>query len=169
MLAGLRPLLLPARLQDPAQKVMWADQHFAHVPGGHAVAEQVDGVIYLAAAVRNAGQGVAVLHGWYCFAGWRGGDNNPTPSDDFHRLTRDIYVAAGDIGFCQGAIRDADDPARPELLTAIAGHERLSLDVLYGDHQGGQRSIARFVLAPINDGYLFSLARQWNLDQPDPR
>ncbi|MDX6551570.1 MAG: hypothetical protein QOH74_58 [Gaiellales bacterium] len=169
LLAGLRPLLLPARLQDPPQKVMWQDQHFAHVPGGRAVAEEVDGVIYLAAAVRNAGQGVAILHGWYCFAGWRPGDNRPTPPDDFHRLTRDIYVAAGDVGFCQGAIRDANDPARSELLAAITGHEQLSLDLLYGDHEGGQRSIARFALAPIEDGYLFSLARQWNLDQPDPR
>ena len=65
------------------------------------------GVIYLAAAVRNAGQGVAVLHAWYCFAGWRtGAENRPTPEEDFRRLTRDIYVAPGDIGFCQGAIRD---------------------------------------------------------------
>ena len=169
LLAGLRPLLLPARLQDPPQKVMWADQHFAHVPGGKAVAEEVDGVIYLAAAVRNAGQGVAVLHAWHCFAGWRPGDNRPTPVDDFRRLTRDIYVAAGDVGFCQGAIRDADDPDRPALLAAVDGHEQLTLDVLYGDHEGGQRSIARFVLAPVQDGYLCSLARHWNLDQPDPR
>src|SRR5258708_7701247 len=132
LLAGLRPLLLPARLHDPAQKVMWADQHFAHVPGGHAVAEAVDGTIYLAASVRNAGQGVAVLHGWYCYAGWRPGDNRPTPTDDFHRLTRDIYVAAGDVGFCQGAIRDSNDPERPALLAAIAGHEQLGLDLLYG-------------------------------------
>ena len=56
LMAGLRPLLLPARLQDPPQKVMWADQHFAHVPGGKAVAEVIDGVIYLAGAVRNAGR-----------------------------------------------------------------------------------------------------------------
>jgi hypothetical protein len=170
LMAGLRPLLLPARLQDPPQKVMWADQHFSHVPGGKAVAEVVDGVIYLAAAVRNAGQGVAVLHAWYCFAGWRtGADNHPTPEEDFRRLTRDIYVAPGDIGFCQGAIRDADDPDRPAVLAAVEGHEQLTLDVMYGDHEGGQRSIARFVLAPIQDGYLFSLARQWNLDQPNPR
>jgi hypothetical protein len=40
---------------------------------------------------------------------------------------------------------------------------------MYGDHEGGQRSIARFALAPIQDGYLFSLGRQWNLDQPNPR
>src|SRR5215211_8515068 len=71
LLAGLRPLLMPARAQDAPQKVMWQDEHFAHVPGGRAVAEEVDGVIYLAAAVRNAGQGVAVLHGWYPFVGWQ--------------------------------------------------------------------------------------------------
>jgi hypothetical protein len=169
LLAGLRPLLLPARSQDPPQKVMWQDQHFALVPGGQAVAEEVNGVIYLAAAVRNAGQGVAVLHGWYCFPGWRPGENRPTPPDSFHRLTRDLYVPAGDVGFCQGAIRDPDDPARPALLAAILGHEQLSLDVLYGDHEGGQRSITRFALAPVEVGYLFTLSRQWNLDHPNPR
>ena len=29
LLAGLRPLLVPSRLQDAEQKVMWQDQHFA--------------------------------------------------------------------------------------------------------------------------------------------
>src|SRR5258706_2207874 len=88
LMAGLRPLLLPARLQDPPQKVMFADQHFTHVQGGKAVAEEVDGVIYLAAAVRNAGQGVAVLYAWYCFAGWLGGaESRATPAEYIRRLT----------------------------------------------------------------------------------
>ena len=43
---------------------MWQDQHFVHLPAGRAVVEEADGVIYLAAALRNAGNGVAVLHGW---------------------------------------------------------------------------------------------------------
>src|SRR4051812_9261303 len=64
MLAGLRPLLLGSRMEDPSQKVMWSDRHFAYVPGGRAVVEVNGDAIYLAGSVRNAGAGVAVLHGW---------------------------------------------------------------------------------------------------------
>jgi hypothetical protein len=31
LLVGLRPLLLSSRPQDPPEKVMWNDRHFAHV------------------------------------------------------------------------------------------------------------------------------------------
>jgi hypothetical protein len=44
------------------------------------------------------------------------------------------------------------------------------LDVLYGDHQGGQRVVSRFLLFPRgDDGYFVSVARHWNVDEPDPR
>jgi hypothetical protein len=169
LLAGLRPLLVPARPQDPSQKVMWQDRHFAHVAGGRAVVEHVDDVIYLAAAVRNAGNGVAVLHAWYPYVGLRTGPTTHAPAEDFRRLTRDLYIPAGDIGFWQGAVREADDPYRAQLLAAIATREPLMVDVLYGDHEGGQRAIARFLLTPVEDGYLFASSRYWNLDQHDPR
>jgi hypothetical protein len=169
LLAGLRPLLIPARSQDPAQKVMWQDQHFAHVAGGRAVAEEIEGVIYLAAALRNAGNGIAVLHGWYPSVGWQPGPQGAPPVERFRRLTRDLYIPAGDIGFWQGAIRDPDDPYHPQLLAAIGEHERLTIDILYGDHEGGQRTIARFALTPVDAGYLFTSGRYWNLDQPNPR
>jgi hypothetical protein len=169
LLAGLRPLLIPARFQDPPQKVMWSDRHFAKLEGGRGVAEEIDGVIYLAAAVRNAGHGVAVLHGWYPYVGLRPGAQTHVPLEDFRRLTRDIYVADGDLGFWQGAVRDDDDPFREQLHQAIADHEALTVDILYGDHEGGQRAIARFAYTPIQDGYLFTSSRYWNLDQRDPR
>jgi hypothetical protein len=170
LLAGLRPLLLPARPDDPTQKVMWQGQHFARVPGGRAVVEEADGVIYLAAGLRNAGSGVAVLHGWYPHVGLVPGvDAHPVP-DEFRRLTRDLFIAAGDIGFWQGAVRDADDEFRPELHAAAAAHEPLTIDVMYGDNEGGQRTITRFGLTPLEDGtYLISAYRYWNLDRPDPR
>ncbi len=169
LLTGLRPLLMAARPQDPTQKVMWQDQHFAHLPGGRAVVEEADGVIYLAAPLRNAGNGVAVLHGWYPFVGWQLAPQTHEPVEEFRRLTRDLYIPASDIGFWQGAIRDPDDPHRPPLHDAIAAHERLTVDILYGDHEGGQRTIARFALTPVADGYLVSSQRYWNLDQHDPR
>src|SRR5438045_3901658 len=61
LLVGLRPVLMPARLQDPPQKVGWVDEHFAKVEGGRAHAEVVGGVLYLALSLRNAGSGIAVL------------------------------------------------------------------------------------------------------------
>ncbi|MDX6411182.1 MAG: hypothetical protein QOE91_698, partial [Gaiellaceae bacterium] len=32
LLAGLRPLLLPSRMQDEPQKIGFADDHFVHAP-----------------------------------------------------------------------------------------------------------------------------------------
>jgi len=65
LLAGLRPLLMTSRAEDPPQKVGFSDDKWFLVPGSGAVAEVADGVIYLAIAVRNVGSGIAVLHGWY--------------------------------------------------------------------------------------------------------
>jgi len=169
LLAGLRPLLSSARPQDPPQKVLWMDGHFARAEGGRAVVEVMDDVIYLAAAVRNSGNGLALLHGWYPYPERKGADDDHEPPERFRRLTRDLYVAAGDVGFWQGSIRDADDPYRDGMLGAIEAHEPLTVDILYGDHEGGQRAIARFALTPWDEGYLFAPVRYWNIDLPDPR
>jgi hypothetical protein len=169
LLAGLRPLLVATRPQDPPQKVMWADQHFARAEGARAVVEVEDDVIYLAASVRNAGSGLALLHGWYPYGRRLEADMDHEPPERFRRITRDLYVAAGDVGFWQGAVRDGNDPHRHELLTAIEAHDPLTIDILYGDHEGGQRAIARFALTPIEPGYLFAPVRYWNIDLPDPR
>ena len=174
--ARLRPLLLSSRLEDPTQKIIWADEHKTTVGGGRAAVEVgADGTIYLAMSVRNVGAGMAVLHGWYPRPEWLSGI--PAPSEvrhedpeRFRRLTRDLFVPAGDFGFWQGAIRDADDPLREGLPDAIAARRRFGIDVLYGDHEGGQRIISRFTLAPAADSsWLCSVARHWNLDRPDPR
>jgi hypothetical protein len=170
LLAGLRPFLTAARLQDPTQKVFWQDQHYAHLPGGRAVIEEADGVIYLAAALRNAGRGVAVLHGWRVVSEWLLGRQEHPPLEAFRTLTRDLYIPAGDIGFWQGAIRDLADPDHQPVLTSLRNHEAMTIDVLYGDNEGGQRTIVRFAVTPIGDGgYLCAPAHYWNLDQPDPR
>ena len=39
LLAGLRPVLMPSRLQDPPQKVSFADQHWVQIGGGQAAFE----------------------------------------------------------------------------------------------------------------------------------
>jgi hypothetical protein len=169
LLAGLRPLLMASRLQDESLKVMWQDRHFAYVPGGRAVVEVIDGVIYLAASLRNAGRGMAVLHGWYAYPDWKRGDDPHEPPESFRRLTRDLYIPPGDIGFWQGAVRESDDPFRYTVGPAVEAHAPMTVDILYGDHEGGQRTITRFVFTPIEGGYLITSSRYWPLDQPEPR
>jgi len=64
LLLGLRPLLLPSKLDDPPQKVGFSDEKWFVVEGGRGVAEVGEDAIYLAISVRNVGSGIAVLHGW---------------------------------------------------------------------------------------------------------
>ena len=168
MQAGLRPLLLASRLQDPPEKVMWMDEHYAKVLGGQGVLEEIDGVIYLAAGLRNVGAGVAVLDAWHVFP-FVDMATPPTPVDEFRRLTRDLYIAPGDFGFWQGAIRDPDDPDRQALSQAIAARSRMMVDLLYGDFEGGQRTISRVALTWRADTLLAATSRHWNVDRTNPR
>ena len=73
-------------------------------------------------------------------------------------------------GFWQGAFRD---PAAPEFAAArgaVEARERLVIDVLYGDHEGGQRVVTRFSMtARADDGWMVSAARRCNIDRADPR
>lgn len=168
MLAGLRPLLLASRPGHPVEKVGWVDEHLAKVEGGQAVVDEVGGVIYLAASLRNAGAGIAVLHGWYPHFHWEP-QPEPVAPERFRRLSRDIYIAAGDSGFWQGAIRDADDPYRAAFEAVVAERGHFIIDVLYGDQEGGQRTITRLGIRPYAERWLCTTSRHWNLDRDDPR
>jgi hypothetical protein len=167
---GLRPLLMPSRLEDPVLKVLWVDGHYSRLEGGRAAVEVKDGVIYLAMSLRNVGSGMAVLHGWHPLAERVRGDEPHADTERFRTLTRDLYVAPGDVGFWQGAFRDPDEPGYDEMCEAIQTHHRLTVELLYGDHEGGQRIVSRFALTS-GDGttWLASVGRHWNLDRPDPR
>jgi hypothetical protein len=170
LLAGLRPLLVPSRLEDAPQKVGFVDGKGLLVGGGMGAAELADGVIYLAMSLRNVGSGIAVLHGWYLSIGTRAGLAAAPEPGAFHRLTRDLYIAAGDAGFWQGTFRDAASDEYAVARDGIATRDRLIVDVLYGDLEGGQRFISRFSLTSRDDGgWLVSIARHWNVDGPDPR
>jgi hypothetical protein len=167
--AGLRPVLMPSRLEDPPDKIAWADEHWTRLPGGRGVVEVVDGTIYLAMSLRNVGAGIAVLQGWHPQFEVRPNLPYAEPGQ-FRRLVRDLYVAAGDVGFWQGAVRDHDDPFRAGLCEAIQQRQRFLVDLLYSDHEGGQRTISRFSLNPRDgDEWLCAVSRHWNLDRPDPR
>jgi hypothetical protein len=167
---GLRPLLVPSRLEDPLVKVLWVDGHYSRVEGGRAAVEVKDGVVYLAMSLRNVGSGMAVLHGWHPSAEWLDAGQPHAEPDQFRRHTRDLYVPPGDIGFWQGALRDPNEPGYDEMCEAIQQRRRLVVELLYGDHEGGQRVVSRFALTS-GDGatWLSSVGRHWNLDRPDPR
>jgi hypothetical protein len=170
MLAGLRPLLMPSRLTDERQKIGFVDR-WVVAPGGGGVAEVTDEAVYLAFGVRNAGSGIAVLHGWYLYpAATSPSATDRAPIEEFHMLTRDLYIAPNDVGFWQGALRDPATPDFAAAHDAIEARERLIIDVLYGDHEGGQRVVTRFSMTPReDDGWLVSAAFHRNLDRADPR
>jgi hypothetical protein len=167
---GLRPLLMPSRLEDPAQKIRWVDEHWARVEGGRASVEMAEGNIYLAMSVRNAGNGIAVLQAWHIDAELMPAGRPPPERDQFRPHTRDLYIPAGDTGFWQAALRDPNDVLYPGLLDVIERRQTFTIDILYGDHEGGQRTISRFSITPARDAqWLCSVVRHWNLDRPDPR
>lgn len=170
LLTALRPLLIPSRYDDPDHKVLWNDRHMVRLGGGRAVLEASGDVIYLAMGLRNVGSGIGVLHGWYPTFDRVFEEGPHAPAEDFRRLTIDLYIPAGGTGYWEAAIRQADDPARPRLSAALAERQPVRIDLLYGDQQGGQRTISRFTLVPTgDDGWFCQVARHWNLDRPDPR
>jgi hypothetical protein len=170
LLAGIRPVVVPSRPEDRSEKVGFADDHWVRVEGGQAVAEATDEVIYLAVALRNVGRGLAVLDRWDLRPDRPQGDHSHRRPEDFRRLSRDLYVPAGDVGFWQGTYRDPSEPAFGVVREAIGERRPLTLDLLYGDHEGGQRTISRFTLIPAGeDRWLAIVVRHWNLDRADPR
>jgi hypothetical protein len=169
MQIGIRPLLMPSRLEDAAQKIMWGDEHWALVPGAGATVEFVDANVYLAMSLRNSGSGIGVIHGWHL-----GLHDVHTPHahaqpDEFRPQLRDLYVPGGDIGFWQAAIRDGDDREYDQLVEAVQAPRMFVVEILYTDDEGAQRAITAFLLAPGKERWLCSAIRHWNLDRPDPR
>ena len=76
----------------------------------------------------------------------------------------------GDLGFWQGVFRDPQAEEFARVADAIAAGERPVIDVLYGDHEGGQRAVSRLSMTATGDsGWLVSAARHWNIDRDDPR
>jgi hypothetical protein len=170
LLINVRPLLMPSRLDDVSQKVFFQEGKYVVLDGGRGSAEFENNVVYFAMSLRNAGHGIAVLHGWRFLAGQELNPPRPDPAG-FRILTRDIMVAPGEIGFWQGTFRDTSDPQYDEALTATKDG-LLSIDLMYGDDEGGQRMISRMTLRRMGEdspSWLVSVVRHWNMDRPDPR
>jgi hypothetical protein len=120
--------------------------------------------------LRNVGAGLALLHGWYPRASVAYSDTPPADIDEFRRLTVDLYVAPNGPGYWEGAIRDETEALHEEFLRVVTERQPFTIELLYGDQEGGQRTISRCLVMPASDGGWFSqIARHWNIDRADPR
>jgi hypothetical protein len=78
----------------------------------------------------------------------------------------------------------ADYARYDEARKVIEAREPWTVELHYGDHEGGQRVVSRFTMLPIKDpaaspsaspdrtpelGWLATASRHWNIDRPDPR
>jgi hypothetical protein len=167
-----RPIFTQSRVDDPVQKIMFVERHWVVARGGRGVAEH-DGNIYLAMSLRNVGAGIGVCQAWHVIP-----ESTPaldhTPEDEFRLQSRDLYVPAGDIGMWQGALRDRNDPTYQAVAEAIDNQQMISVELLYSDQVGYQRTISRFALIPFQtEGgsveWIATINRHWYLDRAGPR
>ena len=167
LLAGLRPLLVSSTEVDPQIRVNFSDLQGVAVPGGGAAVEMIEDRLYVVVSLRNVGAGIAVLHGGHVYPERQGGSAEHAELEAFTRIRRDIYVPPGDVGYWQIAWR-GDDPVKGAVLREVeSGY--LSVEVLYGDFEGGQRVISRFGVGREERGWRVSTIRHWQLDRPDVR
>ncbi len=174
-----RPIFTQSRLDDPVQKIMFVEGRWVRASGGHGVAVH-DGAIYLAMSLRNVGAGIGVCQGWHVTPRLQtsGGAPEHTPENEFRLQTRDLYIPAGDIGMWQGALRDRSDPTYQAVAEAIDTQEVISIELLYSDQVGDQRTISRFGLVPYETQdeqgearteWFANVNRHWYLDRAGPR
>jgi len=180
---GQRPLLIPSREEDPVERIRFGDLHLLSVSGHGGAVEATDGVIYMALALRNGGAGLAVIHAWRARprvdrdrrelrAAQHGEPADQIPDlDEFRRQQLDLYIPAGDTGYWQGAMRDPKEPGYREVLEAVRRDGTVQIDLLYGDLEGGQRTIARFIVSPWPEveGERAIALRYWNIDDGEWR
>lgn len=166
-----RPLLASSRFDDPRQKIMFGEGRWVAVDGGRAGLEVEGGVAYLVLSLRNIGSGIAVCQGWVArpATALPQAQLEHVPLDQFRIQQRDLYIAPGDIGMWQGALRLPDDRWRAEVGAAIAAGEPITIELLYSDQVGGQRTISRFGLRHVNGSWMTNLSRHWPLDWQGPR
>ncbi|MBV8064400.1 MAG: hypothetical protein JOY73_02630 [Actinobacteria bacterium] len=167
LLAGLRPLIVTSSSEDRLQHAGFGDRVILTLPGGRADVQVVEGRVYMAISLRNVGPGIGVLHGGFVGPVPESGDTDHAPLDAFRRLTRDLYIPPGEIGFWQTAFRD-DDPER-EAALALVDEGRFRVELLYGDYEGGQRVVTRFGVGRLDDGWTTTVIRHWQVDRRNPR
>ncbi|MGN6166654.1 MAG: hypothetical protein ACTHQQ_00585 [Solirubrobacteraceae bacterium] len=166
-----RPIFTQSRFDDPVQKINFVEGHWVKAAGGRAVAEHVDGIVYLAISLRNVGSGIGVCQRWVVRRSRGVSSDMPThvPEEDFRSQSRDLYMPPGDVGMWQGALRNPHDPARARIAEAIDAREPITIELLYSDLVGGQRTITRFGLTAFDAGWIATMIRHWYLDWTGPR
>ena len=164
------PVLVHSRLDDPPQKIMFAEGHWVRAEGSRAVVEEAEGNIYLAISLRNVGSGIAVLQGWDLRPEVHPGPQEHAHPDTFRQQARDLYIPPNDVGLWQGALRDSNETLHREISSVRAEGRRFAIDLLYSDSVGGQRAITRFsVVATGDDQWTAGVVRHWSLDGDGPR
>jgi hypothetical protein len=166
-----RPVLVHSRAGDPDETIPFRGGQRVTVSGGGAVVEVAQDVVYLALGLRNVGAGIAVLQAWHVFDGDILPDDNPTPDvAEFRQQRRHLYIAGGDVGIWQGALRDAEDPQHPNIVAAAEARRPFAVALLYTDQTGGQRTISRFGVLPEDDrGWIAAVGSHEYLDVVAPR
>ncbi len=167
-----RPVLVHSRLEDPLQKIMFADGRWLHVGGSRASVVHEGDTIYLALSLRNVGTGLAVLQSWAIRDGVSRVNVDHAVEDELRALSRDLYVPGGDIGVWQGALRDPADPRHGEIGETIQARRPFTIELLYSDQAGGQRTVSRFTVSPAGekeDTWMIGASRHWYLDRDGPR
>lgn len=169
LLLGQRPVLAPTHQTDPPMTVTFGDRHVTTVGGGLAAVELVDDHFYFVLPLRNVGAGIAVLHAWRVRPRAQAA-RDEIDTEDLRPQQRDLFIPVGGIGFWQGALRDRGDDMRAGLDDAYADGTALALDLLYSDHEGGQRAVTRFSLVRLESGdWLPGVVRHRRLDGVNPR
>lgn len=176
LLAGQRPVLAPAGPDDPAASVQFAGGEVFPVGNGQPLVRRDAEVIYLVIPLHNIGAGLAMLRGYRlqgesasCVAQDSGGaarhlrGEAPPAPRTFSPQQRDLLISTSRSGFWQAALRDPGAALHKEIREAIETRGRITVDVLYGDHEGGQPSVTRFVLLPEEGSWRCDAVRHWSL------
>jgi hypothetical protein len=164
---NLRPVLIPAHEWDKSERVTFGDDEIVQLRGGMAAVEARGENLYFAAQLRNVGGGLAVLTSWWMVSDPRPDLDTMPDLADFNAQQRHLLVPPGDVGYWQGAIREADSDRgdRLALCGAINQRQRLALFLRYADIDGGHDTLTRFTLMPDDDGgWIFGIGRHWSLD-----
>ncbi len=177
LLASLRPVLVHAQLGDPGQKIGFADDHWVHIDGPQAIFDVTDDAIYFAFGLRNVGSGMAIIQAWCPHPERKLGTQEHCPIEDFRAQTRALYVPAGGLGFWQGALRDRGESAYFDFEKAASARQPITIDLLYSDMNGGQRTVTRLSVlpGPMRDGaaegddrasgrWIASIGTHWPID-----
>ena len=169
LLAGLRPVLMPSRLQDPPQKVSFFDQHWVTIEGGHAAFEVTRRRSTWSSACATPEPASPSSTGGTSIRS--GSPAARTPRPKTFGVSPVISTFPPEIS-ASGRVHFATRTSRSSRCArdAAARATAVTIDLLYGDHEGGQRMISRFALHRCRTARGWpSSARHWNLDRPNPR